>query len=302
MKLKTIFKKIYRLVPLKPQLFSIVKYFWVPPQSIYKHLYFTGVMNVKTSAGSSFKMRHYGTEIENEIFWKGLENGWERQSMKLWIHFCKESEVIFDIGANTGIYTLTAKNTNPRANIYAFEPVSRIFSKLKNNCSLNNYNIHLFENALSDQKGEQIIYESSEEFVNAATLSQHTAVAFSQGLLNKETIISSTTMDIIVESENLTKLDLIKLDVETYEPQVMAGFKKYLPIYKPTFLIEILLDEIGKKLQDVFDPLGYIYFNIDDKNDSFRQVSVLGKSDYFNYLICTKDIALKYGLIRSSLN
>jgi hypothetical protein len=85
--------------------------------------------------------------------------------------------------------------------------------------------------------------------------------------------------------------------VETFEPQVLEGFKKNLSLMKPTFLIEVLMDEVGDKLQHAFDGLGYLYFNIDDKNEKIRRVDKIVKSDYFNYLICSERTAGKLNLV-----
>ena len=71
-------------------------------------------------------MRHYGFQLENEIFWSGLTNGWEKISTRLWIELSKNSKVIFDIGANTGIYSLVSKSINPTSQVFAFEPVKRV--------------------------------------------------------------------------------------------------------------------------------------------------------------------------------
>ena len=300
--MKKILKKIYLLIPFKQYFFSFLKIFWTPPHRVYKHLHFTGVMKVKTTNDSFFRMYNYGYEIENDIFWHGLNNGWEKKSMKLWMRLCTDANVIMDIGANTGIYALTAKTINPSATVFAFEPLHRIFMKLKKNNDLNHYNIKCIEKALSEKEGEQVIYENNEPHVDAATLNQYTAVTYGQGRLNKETIIKTTTIDKMIESENLQRVDLLKIDVETYEPQVMEGFKKYLPAFKPSILIEVLTDEVGRRLHEVFGPLGYIYFNIDDNNDSIRRVEVLGKSDHFNCLICTTETASKLGLPGGRLN
>ncbi|MGZ6520119.1 MAG: FkbM family methyltransferase, partial [Bacteroidia bacterium] len=128
------------------------------PENIYRHLYFEDVFTVK-SESYKFLITHYGFQLENEIFWKGLTNGWEKVSMKLWIELSKKSAVILDIGANTGIYSLVSKTVNPTAEVFAFEPVERIYNKLEKNNKLNNYDIHCFELALSDKNGEAIIYD-----------------------------------------------------------------------------------------------------------------------------------------------
>ena len=226
-----------------------------------------------------------------------ITGGWEKKSMKLWVQLCKESKVILDIGANNGVYALTGWSINPAAEVYAFEPLQRIFLKLQKNCDLNHFDIHCIQKALSDKEGEQIIYENDNPHINASTLNRTTAVNYGQGLLGKETIINTTTLDKFIGSEILQRVDLVKIDVETHESQVIDGFKNFLPKFKPAFIIEILVDEVGRKIQEVFDPLGYLYFNIDDNNDSVRLTEMLRKSNYFNYLICTKETAKKLGLI-----
>lgn len=291
--MKNALKKIYQFIPLKKELFSVIKFFWVPPHSVYKHLHFNGVFKVKLPDGNAFLLRNHNSEIENDIFWKGLTQGWEKTSMKLWVELCKNANVIFDIGANTGIYTIAAKAQHQEATVYAFEPLQRVMDKLKNNVTLNGFTVECVTKALSDKTGKAIIYEQDSDLINAATLNEKTGTA---GQLHKHTEIDTITLDDLIEEKKINKIDLLKIDVETHEPQVIQGYQKYLPVHKPTFLIEILTDEIGEKLQLFFAPLGYLFFNIDDKNDKVRKVEKLTHSDHFNFLICLPETANKLGL------
>ncbi len=165
--------------------------------------------------------------------------------------------------------------------------------KLKKNVTLNGFTVECVKKALSDKTGKAIIYEIDAELINAATLNEKTGTA---GQLHKQTEIDTITLDDFIEEKKIKKIDLMKIDVETHEPQVMKGFEKYLPVLKPTFLIEILTDEIGEKLEPFFAPLGYLFFNIDDKNDKIRKVEKLTHSDHFNFLICLPETANKLGL------
>ena len=292
--MKRFFKKSYQFFPFKKQLFQVIKYFWTPPHSVYKHLHFTSVMKVKIDKSNSFNMMHSGTEIENDIFWKGLTGGWECLSMQFWIQLCRDAKVIVDIGANTGIYALTAKTVNPKAHVIAFEPLKQMFQKLSYNCGLNQFNINCIEKAVSDKNGTAIIYETGEDHVAAATLNIETR---QYGNLKKETEIKTITLDTFIQENDLLKIDLIKIDVETHEPNVLQGYKQYLALHRPDFLIEVLTDEVGFKLQQLVDGLDYFYFNIDDKGRKVRKVDIIKKSDYFNYLICKEESAKKLKLI-----
>ena len=64
-------------------------------------------------------------QIENEIYWYGLESGHECKSMAIWIEYCEifQPKEILDIGANTGVYGLVAKAICPMANVSFFEPI-----------------------------------------------------------------------------------------------------------------------------------------------------------------------------------
>lgn len=292
--MEKVFKNIYKLIPFKKQVFRFVKHFWVPPYSVYKHLHFVGKFYVHINKTSSFYINHHGSEIENDIFWKGITGGWEKISMQLWIQLCKFSDIVIDIGANTGIYALTAKAVKPNAQVYAFEPLSQIFRKLKANNDLNNFNILCIEKAVSDKNGKAIIYETGDDHLSAATMNPETR---EHGILELETEIETITLDTFIRENQLGKIDLIKIDVETFEPNVLEGYKNYLSVHKPDFLIEVLTDEVGKKLQNIFDGLGYYYFNIDDIKGKIRKVDMITKSDHFNYLIAKSSTAKKINLL-----
>ena len=90
--MKEILKKLYDAIPLKKQLFETVRFFGVPPYSVYKHLHFTGIIKLKVDKKAWFKMQHHGTEIENDLFWKGLTGGWEKISMQYWIELSRSSK------------------------------------------------------------------------------------------------------------------------------------------------------------------------------------------------------------------
>jgi hypothetical protein len=150
-------KKLYNSLPFKKQVFQLVKLFGTPSHNIYKHLYFTGFFDVQVDNNHSFRIRHDGMEIENDIFWNGLTGGWEKLSMKLWIQLCRNAKTVLDIGANTGIYALTARAVNPDAQVFAFEPLQRVFLRLKKNNDLNNFDIVCIEKAISDKTGTAIL-------------------------------------------------------------------------------------------------------------------------------------------------
>ena len=295
MSLKTIVKRVYHLLPFKKPFFIVLKKVWSPPKRIYQHLYFTGKIKVKTLDDKAFQMYHYGFELENELFWRGIKNGWEQQSVQLWEKLCTMNKCIVDVGANTGIYALIAKTLQPKAQVFAFEPVKRVFEKLEANLKLNNYqDIVAVEKALSNADGEAIIYDQAEtDHTYSVTVGKDLTTAETQSI---ETTIDIIRLDTFIEQHQLEKVDLIKIDVETHEPEVLEGMGKYLKQMLPTLLIEVLNDEVAQKVQKLVEGLDYLYFDLDEKTVP-KPIERIRKSSYYNLLICTPTVAQKLQLI-----
>ncbi len=286
-------KSVLKKLPFKREVFTLLKAIAIPPGRMYRHLYFNGVFPVKTGVTTSFDIMHYGFRIENELFWEGIEHGWECVSLGLWIKLCKNASVIVDIGANTGVYALIAKSVNPRSKVYAYEPVDRVFEKLVKNNELNKYDIQCSPLAISNKNGEAVIYDNAtSDHIYSVTVNQNFFPPTTQVI---EKRIQTITLDTIIEQEHIQRFDLLKIDVETHEPEVLEGYAKHLKIHRPTMLIEILTDEIGQKIETMLEGLGYLYFNIDETK-GIRRVEKIEKSDYYNYLFCSEETALMLGI------
>ena len=284
--MKKLLKNIYESIPFKKHLYKLVRKA-KPSSFIYQHLHFKGWMQVRLNQ-SFFKIYHYGCQVENDLFWSGINGNWEKQSLELWIRLCKQSNVILDIGANTGVYSLVAKTINREAKVYAFEPSKEVAPKLRRNIQANGYNIEALEVALSNHNGVAIFHDKTgHNYTGSLNAGNDTnTIAYE---------VKTQTLDSFVE-ENHLGIDLIKMDVEKHEPEVIEGFKKYILIQQPTILIEILEDEIAQKIQSLIEDIPYLYFNLNEKG-TIRRAPQLSKSDDFNYLICREDVAKSIGLI-----
>jgi FkbM family methyltransferase len=283
--MKKMIKNVYEKIPFKREAFSLLKITANLPESVYQHLYFNGIINVKVNEKESFKMMHYGHPIENDLFWKGLYGNWEKKSMKLWTSLSKKSNIIFDIGANTGVYSMVSKAVNSGAEVHAFEPFEAIHQKLDYNASINNFKIHTNCKAISNYTGDGVIYTDGGDFAYSVTVNKNLWVKDHQPVkLNIKTI----TLKEYIEQNKITNIDLMKIDVETHEPEVMEGFIPYFNQFKPILLIEILNDEVAQKLNNYFDVDKYSFYNIDEKAGVRKTISLM-KSDFYNYLIVPKE-------------
>lgn len=299
--LKQRIKDALLLIPAKNVfvgLRTIVRFFGLPDKRFYWYLRFRGDFAVPVDDSHALRLRSYGSSIENSIFWAGLTGEWEAASIKLWIKLAKEAKVVFDVGANNGIYALIAKAVNPGAKVYAFEPLDRIFEKLVYNNQLNNFDIICIKCGVSNEDGTATFYDIPDE--NSYSSSLNSDFAAERGETISPITIETIRLDTFIKQNNLHQIDLMKIDVETFEPEVLEGMGEYLEKFKPTLLIEILTDEVAQRIENLVSNKGYLYFDINDAADSVKRVEQLTKSSSFNYLICSTDTARQIGIYQDN--
>jgi FkbM family methyltransferase len=291
--MKVLLRKIYEAVPFKLSVFNLMRKMISLPKKWQAYFYFSGDFTTKIG-DKSFKMHNYGYQyhVENELFWGGIENGWEKESVKLWVELSKYHRSVLDIGANTGLFSIITKTVNPEASVIAFEPMPKIYEKLIYNIQLNKLDIKTTTLALSDYSGNATIYPTNLEHVYSVTVNKKRDDISSAV---HEVKIRTIRLDEYIIQNNISEIDLIKIDVETHEPEVLTGMGIFLKKFKPTFLIEIQSDAIAARIEELVTGCNYMYYNIDE-NGGISKVEHLTKSSYFNFLFCSKEISDKIGL------
>jgi FkbM family methyltransferase len=124
-------------------------------------------------------------------------------------------KTVVDIGANIGNYTIALKNAYPNSTIHSFEPNSINYQRLKYNIELNNFkNIKVNQLGLSDKKGELKLF-FDEKNMGAATLAENVGSMHETILLD--------TLDNYCSQNNITNIDLLKIDIEGGEINCLKG-------------------------------------------------------------------------------
>jgi len=278
-----VLKIIYGHIPFKKQLFTVLRLLPLP-ERIYRHLHFRGRYTCRFGSKQQFKIYHWGNQVENDLFWAGYGNHWEATSLRVWAAMCARADVVFDIGANTGVYALAAQAINPSAKIFAFKPVERVFQKLRVNAQLNDEKISVQQLAVSNFSGEIEIYDANTEHVYSASVRPD---LLSKSIPEKDLIctrVPSIRMDDFFKKEAISTENkiIVKIDVEMHEPEVFEGFGKAISEYRPIFLVEVLSRELGNKISEILEPLSYVYFSIEESL-AVERVRELGLLDR-NYL------------------
>ena len=270
-------RRLLRLLPL--------------PQVVYRSLHFRDVITLSAGPGADFRMRHFGYQVENDLYWAGYGGGWEATSLRLWALLAQRSGIILDIGANTGVYALAARAMNPAARIFAFEPVPRIADRLVENVALNGSSVVVVVAGASDRTGMATIFEPDAQHSYSASLTREMLGAAPHML---ETQVPVTRIDAFAAAEGLSRIDLVKVDAERHEPEVLAGFGDRLARDRPSLLVEVLDTAMGERLSPMLSGLGYLTFRVDETVGIVPD-DVLGRHAG-NYLLCRPDVVDGLGI------
>lgn len=267
------------------------------PRNISKHLYFKGNFPVFHNNKKLLKIHSTGFVLENDIYFYGLNNGHERKAMSVWIEYCQKfkPKVIYDIGANTGIYGLVSLALDTQSRVAFFEPLESATEILRKNLEMNGFKADIFELALSNYDGEGVFFmNEGKDFLYSITLNEYADQAI-QGLHDesisyKEKSVKVVTLDTLIKNKSISKPNLVKLDVETHEPEVMGGFGFSISEVD-AYLIEVLNAEAANKLNELFANSDYEYFNLDDEKFEVRKTENFIYTGLTNYFVIKSYLA-----------
>ncbi len=129
-------------------------------------------------------------------------------------------QVFFDIGANLGLFTLTAaKRVGPSGRVFAFEPSAREARLLQHNIDQNGFkNVTIVRGALSDHEGKARFAVATDGGTNSLAKTTHPE----QVIQNWETV-PLTTLDSFVAKHAIERVHMMKIDVEGGECDVLRG-------------------------------------------------------------------------------
>jgi len=216
--------------------------------------------------------------------------------MRLWMAAAEHAQVIFDIGANTGVFSLAAQTINPGAKVIAFEPFPRFHDQLQKNVKLNKYEIICERAAISDVKGVAEFYFPEEGAGNIYSASLSEAHYKDHNSSRSEKILVDViNLKSYIETMDVKAIDLIKIDAEGNDVNVLRGMGDYLNKFAPDILIEVHSDEVGREIQSLLNEKYYVYYNIDENRGASREKNIT-KSKGLNYFVCKRETAVKLKL------
>ena len=189
-------------------------------------------------------MDKYDKALEDEIF-INKEYSFADETIK-------KAKLIFDIWGHIGLFSKYCLSLNPWCEIHYFEPIPKLYNQAKQ--KLKNQNIILNNFGIASKTGQQKLYFNSEKTMQTSK--------FNQTFLNpkwKEIVVKMQNLKEYCVQQNISQIDLLKLDVEWMEYETL----------------ESLSDEFLQKIQDLL--LEFHIFDKDMENKLFLLEKRLSK-------------------------
>jgi FkbM family methyltransferase len=215
-----------------------------------------------------------GVGIASALFWHGLA-GFESETSRTLRFFFERSSVFVDVGANYGFYSVLSALWNPKLSVIAFEPVQTIFEGLKKNVVLNCLADRIVcENmALGSHSGAATLFlppREGKDLESTGTLARDSWQVRHNSLPVQ---VEAMRLD-DYESMHSMRIDLVKIDVEDFEAEVLAGMAGIIRRDRPFIVCEILprnREHKNERTRQILETLGYTPYWI--SHDGYIRVS-----------------------------
>lgn len=161
----------------------------------------------------------------------------EPELFRVYDEFLRPGMTVVDAGANIGLHSLFfSKRVGEGGKIYAFEPSKKIFRRLVE---------HIQNNRVTNIEGLCLGLGAKQGSAEVVDNEEDTSRTFLRSDLSDGVEASTATMetlDSFAQIRGLEKIDFLKIDVEGFESEILAGALQLLT-QRAIKVIQIELDE-----------------------------------------------------------
>ena len=182
-------------------------------------------------------------------------------------------DVVLDIGANIGYYTLIfAKCVGPAGRVFAFEPEPGNFALLQENVATNGYrNVTLARLAVSDRAGRARLFLDADNAGDCRMYDSH----------DQRPSVDIATVRLDDHLASLDRIDLIKMDIQGAEPAALRGMRGLLERHRQVrLLLEFwpyglqLFGADPKEFLDTLREAGFALWNLNERRGGLARTGV----------------------------
>ena len=169
---------------------------------------------------------------------------------------------VLDVGANIGFITVrAARAVGSQGRVIAIEPHPERFHYLERNIALNDLtNVTCVQCAIGAEKGRLTLFD-----VDPTLGPRPLDVSIQPGRGTEFEVPMRTLDELLDELGNPPDISLVKIDVEGYESDVLAGMPRLLST-RPRLVVEVLGGATAPSSVSSLLPTGYVVREIDPNN------------------------------------
>ena len=150
-----------------------------------------------------------------------MDGYWESWVTRLLGNIVKPGFVCLDVGANFGYFSiLMSELCGPGGKTLAIEPNSRVASLLRGTSFMNGGKFEVIQAAIADTSGEAILTVDDKE-LGGGTIKKNDPMPS-----RSQYSVPTISIDELIKSKGLSKIDVVKIDVEGVEPLVFSGMEE----------------------------------------------------------------------------
>jgi len=188
------------------------------------------------------------------------EGDWFEKEMEFWRGWIKPGMTVIDVGANVGVYTFSAAlRVGTEGRVLAVEPFSGCVRCLQETCKINQLDwVKVCAGAASDHQGTARLALQGANELNQIVEGE--GERMQPGMFEE---VRCFTLDSLVEEEDISQVDLLKIDAEGHELKVLEGSSRILSEFSPILLYENVAGSQGSNVAvaDFLQARGYHLFH-----------------------------------------
>ncbi len=175
-----------------------------------------------------------------------------------------QGDVVWDVGANIGLYTRFFAQVFGAASVVAFEPMTENQTLLKRNIEVGGIGARVthLPYALFDRSGPATLQVDTAQSGSAAlddvTGGRPSAGHEQYGLSGKTETVEMRTGDELIVSSQAPAPAVVKIDIEGAEAGCLRGMQQTLAEHRPRLAIELHELETSRDVLQILDSAGYI--------------------------------------------
>ncbi len=212
--------------------------------------------------------------IDRKIYFFGV---WEPRLTKYMMETIKPSDVVVDVGANIGYFTvLMSRLVTNDGVVLAIEASPSAFGRLQANIQRNECkNVVARDIAASDRKGEITLFhtEHGDKNTGSATILQE------RGVSALSSVPCDIFMNIVVTAVPIERIAFIKIDVEGAEGPILSEIISNKDRFASRFVVVSEISDENLHFIDEFKKYGFQCYYLDNDYSWEAYLNASGKTE-----------------------